>query len=84
MRLRLRSSEPRPFKFIGFFPLIYNDITFGTAKTLRCVPNDAVGVVAPTHGRHVRWDGRVNARIGEDSFDGISADAADDKRFSRG
>ena len=73
-----------PIQVRSFFPRIYNGLTFGTAKTLRCVPNDAVGVRAKTHGRHVGWDARVNGRMGEDSFHGVSADAADDKRFSRG
>lgn len=73
-----------PFQVRSFFSCIYNGLTCGTAKTLRCVPNDAVGVRAKTHGRHVGWDARVNGRIGEDSFHGISADVADDNRFFRG
>ena len=73
-----------PIQVRWLLPRIYNGLTCGTAKTLRCVPNDAVEVRAKTHGRHVRWDARVNGRIGEDSFHGVWADAADDKRFSRG
>ena len=42
-----------PFQVRWFFPCIYNGLMCDIAKIMRCVPNDAVGVRARAHLRHV-------------------------------